>query len=316
MSLGAIQLRHWLALAGLALVIAITALLWSTRGLGYRDPKVTGRTTSEFSRLSATDRSAARARFSLLCLDSLSRTKPQEAVRYCSQALEVDPENGAALNLRGNAYVFLAEYTKAIADFSSAIRLAPDNPEAYRFRARAYAAQHRDRLALADFDRAIMLAPDDPIGVELRGHFHQERGSYALALADFSSVIAVRPGLARAWNSRCWTRVLAGRDYSAALSDCDKAIALDPANANSFDSRGFVYLRLNGFRKAVADFDQALQRQPRLASALFGRALAKLYLRDLSAPKDLAAAKAIEPGIESRFLRFGFKLPVTGPSGT
>ena len=207
----AYRLRHRFALAVLLLTAIVVVLLWSARGLGYRDPKELLRPTSEIARLSASERVVAHTRFLLLCLDSLSKARPREAVGYCNLALAVDGKDATALNLRGNAHLFLAENTKAIADFTKAIELSPHDPEAYRFRAHAYAVQHLDRLAIADFNRAIALAPADPINVELRGHFFQERGSYALALADFSAVIALRPGLARAWNSRCWTRMLAGR---------------------------------------------------------------------------------------------------------
>src|SRR5579864_1333016 len=310
-----IQLRHWLALAVLFLAACAAVLLWSTRGLGRHDPKDARRPLNEIARLSGAEYDAARLRNSLFCLDSLSKAEPRKAVAYCDLALAVDPKNLTALNLRGNAYLALGESTKAIADFSKAIEISSSNPEAYRFRARAYAMRHLDRRAIADFDRATALAPADPINVELRGHFYQERRRYALALADFTSVIVLRPRLARAWNSRCWTRVLSGRNYAAALSDCNKAIQLDPANANAFDSRGFVFLRLNRFRSAIATFNEALLRQPKLASSLFGRGVAKLRLHDLTAPKDLAAANLIEPGIELRFLSYGIRVPVTGPSG-
>jgi len=315
MSRQVIQLKHWLALTALFLIAITVVLLWSAHGLGYRNPKDIRRPVNEIVRLSAAERDAAVVRDSLLCLDLLSKTKPAKAIKYCDLALELDPKNITALNLRGNVHLSLGENPRAISDFSRAIELSSHDPEAYRFRAHAYAVQHIDRLAIADYDRAVSLAPADPINVELRGHFYQERMRYALAIADFTTVIALRPGLARAWNSRCWTRMLSGRNLGAALSDCNTAIQLDPVQANAFDSGGFVLLRMNRFRPAVASFSEALRRQPKLASSLFGRAIAKLRLHDLTAPKDLAAAKLIEPDIESRFLRFGIKVPTTGQSG-
>jgi tetratricopeptide (TPR) repeat protein len=229
--------------------------------------------------------------------------------------LEIDPKDITARNLRGNAHLFLHEYPLAIADFSRSMELSPRDPDAYRLRAQAHAVQHRDQLALADFGRAIALSPADPINFELRGHFYQARNQYTLAIADFETVVAARPSLARAWNSLCWTKMLNGQSYSAALVDCDRAIHLDPANANAYDSKGFVLLRMNRFRSSIASFDEALRRKPKLASSLFGRSLAKLHLHDLSAAKDLATAKLIDPAIESHFLRYGFKVPVLGPSG-
>ena len=51
-------------------------------------------------------------------------------------------------------------------------------------------------------------------------------------------------------------------------------------------------------------------------TSLFGRAVAKLRINDRTAPRDLAAAKAIRPGIEAEFLGYGIKLRANGPPGT
>jgi tetratricopeptide (TPR) repeat protein len=203
----------------------------------------------------------------------------------------------------------------ALADFGQVIRRFPNYPDTYRFRATIYAAQHRNALALADYNRAIALAPADPLNVEFRGHFYQMSGNYKAAIADFSIVIARQPLLARAWNSRCWSRLLANITLSQALADCDRSIQLDPTSANAFDSRGYVLYRMNRFAIAIASFGRAVTLNPKLSSAWFGRGLCKLRIHDLTAPRDIAKAKLLEPGIEVRFARYGIKLRANGPSG-
>jgi tetratricopeptide (TPR) repeat protein len=188
--------------------------------------------------------------------------------------------------------------------------------EAVRFRAGAYAQQRRDGLALADYDSAIALTPDNPLNFQLRGYYYQVRGKYRLAIADFSTAIAIQPSLAAAWNSRCWSRAVSGIDLANALTDCNRALKLAPANANVWDSRGLVFLKLRRYGSAISDYNTALAHDPRLASSLFGRGAAKLQLNDHSAARDIAAAKAIEPAIETRFLSYGIRLRAIGPSGT
>jgi tetratricopeptide (TPR) repeat protein len=315
MNLRPAKLQHWLFLAGLLVTITVLALLWSVRGLGYPDPRDSTRPVHQFATDSTAERDRAVTRYSLMCLDSLSKAKAQDAIRYCDLAIKLDAQNVAVLNLRGAAHLSAGHGTRAIADFSRAIALAPGNPEAYRFRANVYATMHRDRLALTDYDRAVQLAPGDAINVELRGHFHQVRGRYALAIADFSSAIALQPARSRTWNSLCWTRLLANTNLSQAQADCDRALRLEPTNANALDSRGFVFLRLNRFVDAIDSFSKALNRSPTLASAWFGRGVAKLRIKDLTAPRDIARAKLLEPGIETRFLHYGIKIPPGGPPG-
>lgn len=54
---------------------------------------------------------------------------------------------------RGDAYSYIGEYAKAIADFSEAIKLEPDYTKAYCLKKREY-----DK-AVADYERLISLTP-------------------------------------------------------------------------------------------------------------------------------------------------------------
>lgn len=306
--------HHLLAIAGLIL-LALILLIWSTRGLGYPNPDDTRTTTPTLQEKAAADRQVAITRFSLMCLDALTRGAAKEAVGHCDRALALDPNSVTLLDLHGNVLMLAGEPGKALADFSRAIALAPSNPEAYRYRGNVNFTLKRDAAALADYSRAVALDPANAVGIELRGHFYQSTGAYGLAIADFSRAIALAPGTARAWNSRCWTRVLANTELGAALADCDRAIALNPRYASAFDSRGFAHVRLKRFVPAIADFDSALALEPGLASSLFGRGLAKLVTGDATAQRDLAQARLLDRNIEARFAAMGFRLKANGPSG-
>lgn len=311
-------LRGHRAVVAIALLVAVAvlALLAGTRSLGNTSPGTATRAVPEIAAQSAVDRDVAVTVFSLRCLDALSKAKPREAIGFCDLALTADPGNVDALNLRGNAYALAGDGARAIGDFSRAIALRPEDARAYRFRGAVYALQQRDRAALADYDRAMTLVPNDAATLELRGHLHQARGRYARALADFTAVLQQQPRLARVWNSRCWTRVLANSGMGAALKDCDTSILLDRNAANAHDSRGFVLVRIGRFREAIGSFDVALKLNPRLASSYFGRGVAKLSLHNAGGQRDIARAKQIEPDIEVRFYGYGFKVPASGPSGT
>ena len=313
---GPFKSRHWLVLAGFLIAVAAVAFLWSSPGLGRPSPSDLRASTAQIGARAAREREAGVTLFTLQCLDSLTKAKAADAVRQCSLALALDPNNVTALNLRGSANILDGHSDKAIIDYSRAIALAPDSPDAFRFRGHVYAALHRDALALTDYDRAVALSPGEPLAVEVRGHFYQTRGHYGSAIADFSRVIALSPQLARAWNSRCWTRVIAGIDLAAALADCDESVRLDPLSANAWDSRGFVFVRLAKYAGAIPNFDRALKLKPLLASALFGRGLAKLGLQDPTAARDIALAQQYEPGIEARFASYGITVRVKGPPGT
>jgi tetratricopeptide (TPR) repeat protein len=94
-------------------------------------------------------------------------------------------------------------------------------------------------------------------------------------------------------------------ELKLALADCDEAIRLNPKVAAVYDSRGLTYLKMRQWQAAMADFTSALQLNPKLASSLYGRGLAKLRSGDLAGGKtDMAAAHAIEANIENVFAQY------------
>jgi len=90
------------------------------------------------------------------------------AVVYYEQALtlietnseiQLDPIAAAIYRNRGNAYIALEEFPKAIIDYNRAITLDPDDSAVYASRGDAFAHIERYEEALASYDQAIRLDP-------------------------------------------------------------------------------------------------------------------------------------------------------------
>ena len=76
-----------------------------------------------------------------------------------------------------------------------------------------------------------------------------------------------------------------------------------------------MYLRLSRLDDAVADYDEALRRNPKQAGSLYGRGLAKLKKGDaVGGEADIAAARAIQADIAEEFARYGVT-PVRASAG-
>ena len=81
-----------------------------------------------------------------------------------------------------------------------------------------------------------------------------------------------------------------------------------PNAADTMDSRGFVYLKLGEFDKALADYEAALRLTPALASSLYGRGVAKMRKGDeAGAAADFKAAIAQRSTIAEEFVVYGIK---------
>jgi tetratricopeptide (TPR) repeat protein len=90
------------------------------------------------------------------------------------------------------------------------------------------------------------------------------------------------PGLlqtGKVWNGRCW----ACNPGDHRLADCNKLLSLQPNDAATFDSRGLIYLNMGRFDSAIEDYSSALRIEPKLASAFYGRGLARIKKGDATA---------------------------------
>jgi tetratricopeptide (TPR) repeat protein len=74
----------------------------------------------------------------------------------------------------------------------------------------------------------------------------------------------------------------------------------------TLDSRGLTYLKMGQWDSAVDDYNEALRIDPKLASSLYGRGLAKLKKGDTTGGNaHIAAARPIGANIVGDFTRYG-----------
>ena len=70
---------------------------------------------------------------------------------------------------------------------------------------------------------------------------------------------------------------LVGKDYDRAIADYTQALQFDPKLAVAFNGRGSAYYEKNEFDRAIADHTAAIQLDPKLADAYFHRGIAYSY---------------------------------------
>jgi tetratricopeptide (TPR) repeat protein len=136
----------------------------------------------------------------------------------------------------------------------------------------------------------------------LRGVAYFSAGDFARAIPDLTDALPYSdPGDPRVE----LLRVRAAAHYRN--GDFDKAIAdftasLATPDAVGLTSRAMVYLKMEHYAAALADYDAALKLQPDLPQALYGRGLAEQHVEmPGAAARDIAAARAINPDVVAAF---------------
>jgi tetratricopeptide (TPR) repeat protein len=222
------------------------------------------------------------------------------------QAIKLDPSRASAYNNRGFAYALKGEYDRAIPDYDQAIKLAPKLALAYLNRGLAFAAKGDHERAIADYGEAIKLNPRYAAAYSKRGELYATKGDYGRAIADYGAVIAFEPRDSDAWNSRCWARAVVDQ-LQAALADCNEALRLRPDDPHVRQPR-FHLPQARSARRRHRRLRQALKLDAKLVESLYGRGVAKLRKGDIAGGNaDMAAAKAIKPGIAEELARYGVR---------
>jgi tetratricopeptide (TPR) repeat protein len=208
-------------------------------------------------------------------------------------------------------------------------RIVEDTHEGAAMRGAAYVARglawqskgDSDR-ALADFNAAIKLNPKDALAYNNRGMLWRERGDSDRAIADFTTAIAIdpMPRTDQAFTRRGKTTVakpgvniyenraltlLEKSDFDGAIADFDQAIRRDPNAAESYNGRGAALRAKGEFDRAVDDFSYAIKLDGSNLGAYYNRGLVEAADGKLDASiADFTTALRLDPdfvdGYEAR----------------
>ncbi len=195
------------------------------------------------------------------------------------------------------------DYPGAQKACGAAIDFNPDNPAPYKLRGASYLFQERYELARIDFTEAARLDPADPESHAGAAVALREEGKYGQSMAQFSVAIQLAPDDSRIWNARCWAHGAFARGLAEGLADCNRALRLLPGNSDYLDSRGLVFLRMGHLDDAIRNFERALQKEPALPTALYGRGVARLRAGAwVAAQADILQARRIDPAVDDIFV--------------
>ncbi len=150
------------------------------------------------------------------------------------------------------------------------------------------------RGAVEDLTTAIRLWPGFAAFYGNRSSFLKEAHEFDRAVEDAQKAVDIEPGDAGFRRNLGTIREAAG-DFAGAIEALGEAIRLAPDPA-TLTNRGALHARCGDLAKAHADFERALQLDPRHSGALLNRGNARQLQGDLGgAEADFLAAIGAEP---------------------
>ena len=203
--------------------------------------------------------------------------KFDDAIILYTKAIELNPKNAAAYNMRGNISnavamnkIFIEKNNsdgekfrkEAIGDLNRAIQLKPDYSEAYGNRGFVYYMAKDYSAAIKDFDRAIELNPNNAQNYIYRSlYWRFVAKDNGRALADLNKAVELEP-TAHAYMNRAGFYRLDLKNFSAAIDDLTRAIELETLEymiGYHYYSRGECYQNLQHYAEAIADYTRAIE---------------------------------------------------------
>ncbi|MBW7963706.1 caspase family protein [Bradyrhizobium sp. BR 10261] len=207
------------------------------------------------------------------------------AIEALTSAIELDPDNIGAINVRGVAHEHKGEDDLAMADYNLAIQKRSNFGFAYNNRGTIQLRRGALQSALDDFNLSIKYTPKFLLGWTNRARVRTLMKDYDGAIADFAEAEKIDPAAQQIAANRCTTYGLMGK-YDLAFADCNGLIEKQPRNIYAINNRADVSMLKGDFDAALKDYTNVIQISPNNVRAHSGRG--QLYERK----KDLAQARA------------------------
>ena len=176
---------------------------------------------------------------------------------------------------RGNTWVKMREYRRAIEDYNKAIRIDSGRAELFNYRGFArtglaagnsQASRRELNLAIEDFTRAIAINRNYVDALINRSHAYFQTGNYDKVIEDCDLILRLEPSNAVIWNRRgsAW---YAKEDDDKAIRDFSEAIRLNPNYDVAWYNRGNAWYSKGEPDKALADINRCIALNPSFSAA-------------------------------------------------
>jgi Flp pilus assembly protein TadD len=222
----------------------------------------------------------------------------EEAIAEWKKALELDPQDAAAVSNLGAALHGAGRLEDAAREFARALELDPDNVRAHTNIGIALARSKKYRDAARHFERALELRPGDAQARSAYGGMLVETGDLEKALAHLRVALELTPDSPDALNNYAAALARAGR-YRDSLPYFQKALEFEPNSAELHFNYGRALAASGDLKTGLAHVEKAAQLSGNAEPVILER-LAELYESAGRRADALAAARRGEEAARAR----------------
>ena len=242
--------------------------------------------------------------YNSLALVSLAENKPQDAIGFFENALNVDATNFDALNGLITLYANNKEVDKAHARIDQALSAYPnvaplhflkanvygfeqngqmveaelrrdrnrsELPAAYSSLANLYIRSKQEDRAIAEYQKIVALRPENSTPYTMIGILEDQRKNYDAAADNYRKALEKDPNNAIAANNLAWLYAVTGKgNLDEAVRLAQGVVQKNPNVAGFIDTLGWVYYKKNLHAAAVEQLRKAVSLNEAEARAANG----------------------------------------------
>jgi len=184
----------------------------------------------------------------------------EEAIRYFTKAIDLNPLDAESYYSRGTAYFHKGQNNEAILDYTKALEINPGDAKVYYNRGIACYKKDQYDQAISDFSKALEMNPNNAEAYYNRGATRYKKGQHDQAISDFKKAFEIDPNNPRYLVTYIDHEIAYFEDkgqYDQAISNYTKALEINPNDAEAYYSRGIVYYNKKEYEKSWEDVNMA-----------------------------------------------------------
>jgi tetratricopeptide (TPR) repeat protein len=187
--------------------------------------------------------------------------KYEQAIEIMDKAIEVNSNDARVYALRGQIHSENEQLDLALNDLNKSIELNRQNAEALLIRASILLENEDYEMALNDANEALQQEPENPRGLWVRSVIYGAKEDYQKAIKDVEVLVQDYPTSVE-FKSQLGMLYNANEQPTEAIKIYNSILRYEPEDARVLRGRGDANLSLGEHKKAIEDYEAALDALP------------------------------------------------------